>query len=268
MRLSVRHETRYFYDQPVRAVLQSHRLTPTRCDQQHTVSWDVSVTNGIKGGEFRDGAGDIIHGYTVAGPVSEVAVTVTGTVDTVDTQGVLKGLRERIPPVAWLSPTLLTEPDEALRELALSAAGADTLSRAHALSMAVSKAVIYASGATDASTTAAQALALGRGVCQDHAHVLVSAAQVADIPARYVSGYLFATEDGTLHEAAHAWAELHVEGLGWVGFDPANHCCPDERYIRLGCGPDAQAAAPIRGIARGLGAERMEIDVAISAAQQ
>jgi transglutaminase-like putative cysteine protease len=78
-----------------------------------------------------------------------------------------------------------------------------------------------------------------------------------------VSGYLFATEDGSPHEAAHAWAELHVAGLGWVGFDPANGCCPDARYIRLGSGFDAQDAAPIRGIARGGGQEAMDVTVAI-----
>lgn len=269
MRLSVKHVTRYVYDQPVRAVVQSHRLTPARCAQQTVISWDVTVTNGTRGAGFRDGAGDWVQGYTVAGPVSEVAVTVAGTIETTDTLGLLSGLRERIPPTAWLSPTALTLADEPVRALSEQAAtGTDALSRAHALAAAVSTAVRYAPGETDAATTAAQALELGRGVCQDHAHVLIAAAHCVDIPARYVSGYLFATEDGQMHEAAHAWAELWVDGLGWVGFDPANRCCPDERYIRLGCGVDAQGAAPIRGIARGLGRERMEIDVAISAAQQ
>jgi transglutaminase-like putative cysteine protease len=69
-------------------------------------------------------------------------------------------------------------------------------------------------------------------------------------------------------EAAHAWAELWVAGLGWVGFDPANRCCPDARYIRLGSGMDARDAAPIRGIARGMGAETMDVSVAIQSVQQ
>jgi transglutaminase-like putative cysteine protease len=73
---------------------------------------------------------------------------------------------------------------------------------------------------------AAEALALGEGVCQDHAHALIACARQRAIPARYVSGYLFATEDGTPHEAAHAWAELHVPGLGWVGFDPRTAPAP------------------------------------------
>ncbi|MGB4909077.1 MAG: transglutaminase family protein, partial [Tabrizicola sp.] len=119
-----------------------------------------------------------------------------------------------------------------------------------------------------AHTTAAEALALGEGVCQDHAHALVACARHRGLPARYVSGYLFATQDGTPHEAAHAWAELHIPGLGWVGFDPANRACPDARYIRLGSGFDAQDAAPIRGIARGGAREAMDVTVAVQQSAQ
>ena len=49
-----------------------------------------------------------------------------------------------------------------------------------------------------------------------------------------------------------------ADGLGWMGFDPANRCCPDERYIRLGSGRDARDAAPIRGVSRGGGIEAMD----------
>jgi transglutaminase-like putative cysteine protease len=117
----------------------------------------------------------------------------------------------------------------------------------------VADAIAYTPGETEHGTTAAEALALGHGVCQDHAHALIACALSLDIPARYVTGYLFASEETGLHEASHAWAELHVEGLGWVGFDVSNRCCPDERYIRLGSGADATEAAPIRGVAQGWG---------------
>jgi transglutaminase-like putative cysteine protease len=79
---------------------------------------------------------------------------------------------------------------------------------------------------------------------------------------------LQAGADGQAHEAAHAWAELWLSGLGWVGFDPANRCCPDARYIRLGSGMDAPDAAPIRGIARGVSREAMDVTVAVTASQQ
>jgi transglutaminase-like putative cysteine protease len=88
------------------------------------------------------------------------------------------------------------------------------------------------------------------------------------MPARYVSGYLSASADGSPHEAAHAWAEIHVPGYGWIGFDPANRCCPDARYIRLGSGLDASDAAPIRGTARGGAVENLGVTVAIGESAQ
>ena len=69
-------------------------------------------------------------------------------------------------------------------------------------------------------------------------------------------------------QASHAWAEIHVDGLGWVGFDAANNCCPDDRYVRLCSGFDAFDAAPIRGLAMGRGDEDLEVAVAVEAVQQ
>jgi transglutaminase-like putative cysteine protease len=160
------------------------------------------------------------------------------------------------------------DPLTALRALADSAAQDDPLSHAHALAFAVAGAIAYRPGSTHSHTTAAEALAQGEGVCQDHAQALIACARHAGFPARYVAGYLFSSEDGTPHEASHAWAELHVPGYGWIGFDPANRCCPDERYIRLGSGLDAAEAAPIKGIARGLGAESLSVTVAIQSQAQ
>lgn len=268
MRLTVDHLTRYRYDASVRSVVQSHRLTPSAFSGQKLIDWDISVSGGIKGARHRDGAGDVVQGWTIAGPVAEVTVHVRGTVETEDLAGVLRGHRETVAPDCYLRETHPTRIDVALADLAATAAGADTLSLSHALSAAVSDAIAYRPGVTHAHTTAAEALALGEGVCQDHAHALIACARSRGIPARYVSGYLFADADGQAHEAAHAWAELHVAGLGWVGFDPANRCCPDARYIRLGSGFDAQDAAPIRGIARGSGHEDMDVTVAVLQAAQ
>ena len=222
------------------------------------------------GGAFRDGAGDWIEGWSLRGPLSEVTVRVEGAIETTDQAGILRGHRENIPAAAYLRDTPATVANSALQALARDAASGTSggLDCAHRLSAAVSAAIAYRPGATAAHTTAAEALALGEGVCQDHAHALVAVARVMGMPARYVSGYLFADATGTEHEAAHAWAEIWVDGLGWIGFDPANLCCSDDRYIRLGSGYDAQDAAPIRGVAQGASAERMNVAVAIHSAQQ
>lgn len=269
MRLSISHETVYRYDQPIRNLVQSLRLTPSVFEGQKTHEWHVDVTGGMRGPSFRDGAGDWIEGWTVRGPAEEVAVRITGRVDTRDTAGVLRGHREMIHPLAYLRDSKPTRLDDLLRSLGGSVTQQDDqLDLAHSLSDAVAKAIRFMPGVTQASTTAAEALALGEGVCQDHAHALIAIARLREMPARYVSGYLHSTQDGEPHDAAHAWAEVFVDGLGWVGFDAANRCCPDERYVRLGSGLDAQDAAPIRGVAMGLGEERMAVAVRVEEMDQ
>lgn len=268
MRLVVDHVTRYSYDQPVRGVVQSHRLTPSAYEGQTVLDWQVEVSEGALGGVFRDGAGDRIQSWSVQGPVTEITVRVRGTVETTDLAGMLKGHRETVKPEVYLRETKATWADAGLVALSAAAEGAASpLDAAHRLSEAVADAITYTPGVTEAHTTAAEALAQGAGVCQDHAHALIAVARHCDIPARYVSGYLCADAEGAPHEAAHAWAELFVPGLGWIGFDPANRCCPDTRYIRLGSGLDAQDAAPIRGIARGPGAETMAVTVSVAPGQ-
>ncbi len=269
MLLLIDHVTLYRYDAPVRGVVQSHRLTPSGCEGQQVLDWEITVSGGVKGGGFRDGAGDWVQGWSVKGPVSEISVHVRGRVSTKDMAGVLRGHREIVAPEVYLAETTATELAGGLAALAKAGEGAETrLAAAHALSSAVSGAIAYKPGATHARTTAAEALELGEGVCQDHTHVLCAVARANLIPARYVSGYLLADSEGAPHEAAHAWAELFIPGLGWVGFDPANECCPDDRYVRLGSGLDAREAAPIRGSARSNGAESLDVTVAVLATQQ
>ena len=269
MFLSVDHVTLYRYDRPVRGVVQSHRLTPSVFDGQRLCDWSVVVTDGMPGGSFRDGAGDWVQGWSVTGPVSQIEVRVKGTVETVDLAGVLRGHREIVPPETYLCDTLPTRVDAALGKLAQAAEGAEgALSAAHRLSAAVSDAIAYRPGATHAHTTAAEALALGEGVCQDHAHAIIACARHVGLPARYVSGYLFADAAGEAHEAAHAWAEALVPDLGWVGFDPANAKCPTDNYVRVAAGLDSAGAAPIRGSRRGGATERMRVEVRVEIAQQ
>ena len=115
---------------------------------------------------------------------------------------------------------------------------------------------------TETFASAEEALKAGGGVCQDHAQIFVAAARVAGIPARYVSGYLM-MDDRIDQDASHAWAEAHIEGLGWVGFDVSNGISPDERYVRIATGLDSRDAAPITGIRRGAMDETMIVSLQI-----
>lgn len=272
MILTVLHKTRYDFAAPVGGIIQSLRLTPARCEGQKVLDWRVEVPGAVMGELFRDGAGDYVQTASLRSVTDHVEVTVSGTIETQDTAGVLRGHRERVPPRAYLRHTPRTAPNRAISELCEAAlaglAGAGDLDRAHALASAVHKALPYTPGATHAHTTAAEAMNEGAGVCQDHAQVLIACAHLAGLPARYVSGYLNATEDGTPHEASHAWAEIFIDGLGWVGFDASNETCPNEHYIRLGSGLDAQDAAPIRGLVLGGAEETLDVTVVIEAQQQ
>lgn len=271
MKLSIKHSSTYNFDPPMRAVVQSLRLWPTQFEGQQVLSWDVHVEGAVRGSAFRDAAGDWIETATLLGPVEGLTIEVTGEIETFDLAGVLRGHRERVPPLTYLRDTRATRVDVAIGELAEDAvsgiAESSVLERAHALSKAVENAIDYTPGETEEQTTAADALAGGKGVCQDHAHVLIAAARHLNIPARYVTGYLYSTADGSGHEASHAWAELHVPDLGWIGLDAANGQSPDEQYVRLGSGYDSLDAAPIRGIARGAGVEDLTVEVSITEAE-
>lgn len=272
MQLSVTHRTIYRYDRPARFVAQSHRLTPAPSQGQHVVSWSIGADGAAFGARCVDGAGDRLVTMTHGGPVEEIAILVEGIVETRDTAGVLRGHAETISPLVYLrstAATAATRSIDALKTRVLAGhRDAPPLERAHVLSGAVADAIEYLPGTTDAHTTAGEALEIGQGVCQDHAHALIALARAEDMPARYVIGYLFAGAGGGPYEASHAWAEIFVEGLGWVGFDAANRCCPDERYIRIGSGRDARDAAPIRGVSGGLAEERMDVEVVVAEARQ
>lgn len=272
MRLRVAHETAYRFDPPTRGVVQSHRLTPSEFEGQQVIDWQVDAGDVARGAGFRDGAGDWIETISAIGPVDSLTVRVTGEVETVDLGGVLRGHRERIRPAAYLRATRATKADRVLQELARDTAqttgSEDALALAHALTHAVGRAITYTPGRTVHSTTAVEAIALGHGVCQDHAHALIAAALVLGLPARYVTGYLFASEEDGMQEASHAWAELYLHDLGWVGFDVSNGICPDARYIRIGSGSDATEAAPIRGVSQGLAAEHLTAHVRVDQVAQ
>jgi transglutaminase-like putative cysteine protease len=262
MLISVRHVTRYVYTEPVGYTVQSLRLTPAPFKGQRIADWQVRVTGCPKPLEFRDGFGNAVQLITIGIPHSELTIEAAGTVETEDCNGVVAGLGKAIPPRVFLKETPQTRPDAAIRALAQLVRGAGAVERLHALVAAVRDRVEYVKGATDAHTGAAEALGDGKGVCQDHAHIFISAARTLGIPARYVTGYLVL--DGPDPASAnHAWAEAHVDALGWVGFDVANRVCPTDRYVRLACGLDAGYAAPIAGSRRGGAGEALDVSVAV-----
>lgn len=266
MRIRITYATTYEYERPARSVKQVLRVTPRACEGQQVSHWRVDADADVRLRWSEDAFGNIVHRLQTEAPVSGLTVTVSGETTTFDTAGVIRDAVERLPPEVYLRQTERTQPDQALRGFAAEVdpgAGAGSLDRLHALLNAIHERMTFEVGATDVGATAAEAFALGRGVCQDLSHVFLAGARVLGIPARYVSGHLVRGDGETLQDASHAWAEAYVEDLGWVAFDPANGVCATDAYVRVAIGLDYLDAAPVRGSRVGGGAETMSVSLSV-----
>lgn len=268
MRLTIRHLSTYLYDPPADRVAMRLKLYPSVFDGQTAADWRVSANGEAVEPLLTSGFGDREGLWMRHQKTDRIEVIAEGVVETEDRNGVVRGLPANPPAGVFLRETALTAACEAVAALAAQASRADPLEELHDISRLVRAAIDYRAGATHATTTASEALALGEGVCQDHAHVFIAAARARGHPARYISGYMLADIGAEeLHET-HAWAEAWVKGLGWVGFDPSNEICPTERYVRLACGLDAAGAAPVLGNVLGGGRENLAASVSITQTQQ
>ena len=271
MRIRISHDTVYRYAFPPAGVIQILRMTPRNHDGQYVSAWRIDISSDCQVDAQEDSFGNLTHTFSVDGPVAELSVHVEGEVDTEDTHGVIRGAIERFPPTLFLRETPLTAPDPAIREFAAAAkasSSADTLSVLHALLAAIHQAVTFDIDPTHAATTAQESFAIKRGVCQDLTHIFIAGARSLGIPARYVSGYFFRNDGVVEQTAGHAWAEAHVDGLGWVAFDAANKISATDAHLRVAIGLDYQSAAPIRGTRYGGGDEALSVRVRVDQAMR
>src|ERR1043166_1781912 len=202
MRIRISHESIYRYETPVAGVIQTLRLTPRNHDGQYVVDWRIDVSENCELGQHEDAFGNTIHVFSVDGPVSGLRVAVDGEVETQDTNGIVRGAIERFPPSLFLRETALTRHDTAIVAFAREARAAtdsDTLALLHRMTERLHREIVFDTDPTHTATTAAEAFALRRGVCQDLSHVFISAARSLEIPARYVGGY-FHRADGVVQQ--------------------------------------------------------------------
>jgi len=268
MRIQVSHETIYRYGQPARGVIQTLRLTPRNHESQYVVDWRIDVSENCQVAQHEDAFGNITHVFDADGPVSELRVLAEGEVDTQDANGVVRGVIERFPPSLYLRETSLTHADPAIADFAAEARAAgdgSTLPALHRLLERLHDTVEYDDQSpTTPATTAAEAFALKRGVCQDFTHIFIAAARSLAVPTRYIGGHFFRADGAVVQEAAHAWAEAFVPNLGWVAFDAANGICATDAHIRVAVGLDYLGAAPTRGARYGGGDEELDVTVRVS----
>lgn len=262
MRLNIVFKSDYFYDAPVQYALQRLRQTPKSRPGQAIIHWRTELEGGIEEANYVDHMENITDLISVEPGATKISITSMGEVETEDLSGIV-GRHTGFAPL-WLftRETHLTTLTPALRALARGVSDGDSVARMHTLMALIAERVEYGTGATYADTTAAEALAAGRGVCQDHTHIFVTLARALGFPSRYVSGFLMM--DGQTQQAAsHAWAEIHIEDLGWVGFDASNKISADDRYVAVATGLDFVDAAPISGIRHGNAEETLAVSLIV-----
>ncbi len=264
MRLKILHITTYRFEQPVPYGLQQLRLVPKSRTGQAIVWWHMEIEGGRKQTEFNDHHQNRVTLISFDPQATSIVVHCEGEVETADLHGVIGKHAGHTPLWFFRRSTELTRAGPHVRRLAkgLREEHEEDIPRLHALSGRILEEVPWEVGITHAATSAEEAVEHGRGVCQDHAQIFVAAARSMGYPARYVSGYLM-MEDRVHQDASHAWAEAHVEGFGWVGFDISNGISPDARYVRVATGLDYREAAPVSGLRYGAGGEALSIDIQV-----
>lgn len=261
--LTVRHDTHYRYTEPIRYSIQTLRLTPRAEAHQHVRSWKISTPG--RRHAFVDAYGNLSHMLTFPESHDELRISVEGMVDVLPIRDGRIAERSTLSPLVFTVPTRLTRADEAIvdfarRSLPKTPRSADLM----ALAEAICGAVRYESGHTVVTSPAADALRMGRGVCQDHAHLFLACCHAAGVPARYVSGYIGtgSTEDAESHAWVDAWAE-DAGFAGWVSIDVTHAKFQDQGFCRLAVGRDYDSAGPVRGIRRGGGGETLTVHVKV-----
>jgi transglutaminase-like putative cysteine protease len=266
MWLSVRHVTRLTYDAPIVDAHTELRLKPAHRDGQRCSSFTVKTDpRGAAVDEYQDRFGTSVHHFDLIEPHSALEVTVESEVWTPERY---EGAGSPTLLELWdfRQPTRYVPLDGAIAELGNSVDPTeDARATALALMERVRGSMTYERGTTDVHTRADEALADGRGVCQDFAHVLIGACRARGVPARYVSGYLVDPNGNGSgdHSASHAWVDVHDEARGWLSLDPTHDTEQTDHYVRVGVGRDYADVPPTRGVYRGTAAEKLEVEVVI-----
>jgi transglutaminase-like putative cysteine protease len=267
MRLNIDHRTRYRFSEPQNRVVQLLRMTPHDFGAQTVIDWSVSVNCDARLRDGRDGYGNITTMLYVDGPIDGVEIIVRGEVLTDDRGGLVVGVPETLPPIFYLRETPLTQADEAITDLARKLHAGDLTRRASLIAVDTFGRITTHAGRTPKSRTAAETLAQGTGSVRDKAHLMLSVARAAGLPARLVSGHCLDGVAAGGHKSAHCWVEVFIDETGWVAFDPSTGLNTGESYVRVATGLDASDATPLSGTRRGGGIEELDVDVRVALSQ-
>ena len=263
---TIRHQTVFNFETTPQSAVQRLHLMPLTSANQRVLNWEIELIGGTVELVTDDFHGNRIHLCRHDAQSNIMQISCWGTVEVEDACGVVGEHDRSLPLGLFRNETPLSKAGARLRRLAREIVSfrrrndCGDVELMHKLSALVRENIRYVKGRTNVETTAEKAMELGVGVCQDHVHAFTSVARVLGYSARYVSGYLMVNEKH-VQEASHAWAEVYLSGLGWVGFDISNVISPDDRYVKLAIGFDYSDVIPVSGVRYGNGDERISTEI-------
>ncbi|MDQ3898868.1 MAG: transglutaminase family protein [Actinomycetota bacterium] len=275
-RIGIRHVTGYEYERPVTSSYNEARITPISNDRQLALESTVEVTPAAPVYRYWDWWGTLVHSFDLHDPHDELVVTGTSVVETSGPVAApaspvsweeLHGARLRDQFAEFLAPSRYVPLGDGVQDLAGELGRSlDPGETSHAVVDCVRSHLRYERGTTTVSTTAADALRIGSGVCQDFTHLALGLLRARGIPARYVSGYLHPSSKAEPGEVlagqSHAWVEAWVGD--WLPFDPTNGSPVGERHVVVGRARDYSDLAPLNGIFHGGPAKALGVTVELT----
>ncbi len=280
MRFDIRYVSRFSYPSPVSLSHNVLRACPISDERQTVLGYRLTTVPAARVHSYTDYWGTRVDAFGIRAPHELLEVTAEATVDTTGGGRMIACPRlarlrepafietyaeylERSPHTAW---------NAALQSAARArteAAGDDVVGVVLALMRMVGTSLSYAQGITYVGVGVNEILTRGRGVCQDYAHLVIAMCRSLGVPARYVSGYLFAVDETagagppaeTVRVKTHAWLEVAVPGEGWWGLDPTNQQEVGPRHVKIGHGRDYDDVPPLRGVYRGPADQVLDVAV-------
>ncbi|HEX4183160.1 MAG TPA: transglutaminase family protein [Caulobacteraceae bacterium] len=286
MLLDIRHLTQYHYAAPVRESVIELWVQPQKSGRQRLVSFELEIDPSVQLFSYADAFGNAVYHFDVPQPHEHLAIQARSAVET----NAAAPLPERLELAEWerlSSDVVRSERFDYLHPHGFAAStpmlesfvqnrrldqarALDPLSAVRSVCETVCNALEYQHGVTRADSPIDLTLAAGRGVCQDFAHIVIAICRSWGVPARYVSGYLFTdrTEgDRSDPDATHAWVEVYLPSLGWVGIDPANNIAVGERHVVVATGRDYSDLPPSRGVYKGDADSALSVAVSVRQAR-
>jgi len=285
-RYHVVHTTEFLYDGPVSESYNEVRLRPMHDEKQSCLSFRLMTAPGSRGTSYRDAYGNWVHQFNVLPEHRRLKIEAESVVLSHDGSGTAHD------PSTWkefeassdemqeenfdfVAPTAYVPHLSELRDLLESAeqkSDGTVEGFAQSASDLIHQCFRYVKGATHVNSSIRDSIAIGAGVCQDFAHLLLGVVRMRGLPGRYVSGYLVpgsaASPDSKQEEviggrASHAWAEVLTPKGGWMPFDPTLGKPVGPRHIRVAYGRDYGDVAPVRGVYKGQAGQSLAVDVRV-----